>query len=110
MEELQVVHYDVGQQYTPHHDFGASGRPHQRMITLLYYLNDQASPNAGGETAFPKANQGQGYKIHAGKGNSVLFYSLLEDGNADDLALHAALPVTKGEKWLANFWVWDPSR
>lgn len=39
------------------------------------------------------------------KCNAVLFYNLLEDGNGDSLALHAALPVTAGEKWLANFWV-----
>ena len=32
-------------------------------------------------------------------------YSII---SGDDLALHAALPVTSGEKWLANFWVWDP--
>lgn len=43
-----------------------------------------------------------------GKGSAVLFYNLLEDGNGDDLSLHAALPVRQGEKWLANFWVWDP--
>ena len=39
-----------------------------------------------------------------------MFYSLLEDGNADDLSLHAALPVKEGEKWLANFWIWDDHR
>ena len=39
------------------------------------------------------------------KGMAVLFYSLLEDGNGDDLSLHQALPIKKGEKWLANFWV-----
>ena len=31
--------------------------------------------------------------MHPGKGSAVLFYNLLEDGNGDDLALHAALPV-----------------
>ena len=36
-----------------------------------------------------------------------MFYNLLEDGNGDDLALHAAQPVHSGEKWLANFWIWD---
>ena len=45
------------------------------------------------------------FKVHPGKGSAVLFYNLLEDGNGDDLALHAALPVKQGEKWLANFWV-----
>jgi prolyl 4-hydroxylase len=38
----------------------------------------------------------------------VLFYNLLEDGNADVNTLHAALPVIEGDKWLANFWIWDP--
>ena len=49
-------------------------------------------------------------KVKPVKGTAVLFYNLLEDGNGDDLALHAALPVIKGEKWLANFWVWDAKR
>ena len=52
----------------------------------------------------------QGFKVAPKKGTAVLFYNLLEDGNGDDLALHAALPVHHGEKWLANFWVWDPHR
>lgn len=30
--------------------------------------------------------------------------------SGDDLSLHAALPVNRGEKWLANFWIWDPKR
>ena len=50
----------------------------------------------------------KGFKVAPKKGHAVLFYNLLEDGNGDDLALHAALPVHHGEKWLANFWVWDP--
>lgn len=77
----------------------------------MFYLSDQQSPNAGGETAFPKGNTvstnrtgqaGTGFKVHPGKGNAVLFYSLLEDGNGDELSLHAALPVAIGEKWLGN--------
>ena len=47
---------------------------------------------------------GLGFKVEPRKGSAVLFYNLLEDGNGDDLSLHAALPVWKGEKWLANFW------
>jgi len=102
VEQLQVVNYQVGQEYTSHHDFGADGNPQQRMITLLLYLNEQASPQAGGETVFPKAKGGY-LKAHPGKGNAVLFYSMLEDGNADDLSLHAALPVKEGEKWIGIF-------
>lgn len=110
VEDLQVVHYTRGQKYDSHHDWGVSGYPESRFITLLLYLTDMASSTAGGETSFPKAAGGLGFKVHPGKGNAVLFYNLLEDGNGDDLALHAALPIHRGEKWLANFWVWDPKR
>lgn len=107
-ESLQVVHYNVGQKYDAHHDFASTGARGSRYITLLLYLNDQAGPNGGGETAFPKGRveKGRGFKVKPKKGQAVLFYNLLPDGNADDLSLHAALPVNKGEKWLANFWVW----
>ena len=91
-----------------HHDWGVSGHPQSRLITLLIYLTDQASPRAGGETAFPKGGEdGRGFKVRPQKGTAVLFYNLLEDGNGDDKALHAAMPCVEGEKMLANFWVWD---
>lgn len=110
-EDLQVVHYENGQKYDSHHDWGVSGYPESRFITLLLYLTDQPDKHAGGETAFPKADYGRGIKVHPGKGSAVLFYNLLEDGNGDDLALHAALPVRAGhEKFLANWWVWTPRR
>lgn len=109
-EDLQVVHYIDGQRYDNHHDFGVSGYPESRYLTLLLYLNDMASIDAGGETSFPKGADGKGVKVYPGKGNALLFYDMLEDGNGDDLSLHAALPVYKGEKWVSNFWVWDPKR
>ena len=110
-EDMQVVHYVDGQKYDAHHDWGVSGYPESRYITLLMYLTDQPGKQSGGETAFPKAAGGGGIKVHPGKGAAVLFYNLLEDGNGDDLALHAALPVKDGhEKYLANFWIWEPTR
>ena len=43
-EALQLVHYDVGQQYTAHHDFGyaSTTSPFQeaRFATILFYLNE----------------------------------------------------------------------
>ena len=55
-ESLQLVHYDVRQQYTAHHDFGytaLSFEPYQnaRFATLLFYLNEGMT---GGETTFPR--------------------------------------------------------
>ena len=106
VEDIQVVHYINGQKYDSHHDWGVAGYPESRYITLLMYLTDMPSATAGGETSFPKGADGQGFKVMPKKGDAVLFYNLLEDGNGDDLALHAALPAVEGEKWLANFWVW----
>ena len=106
----------------------------------MLYLTDQCDGDAGGETAFLRAevsadsdlNGETGFdidgtdngsvseeaemngnrgtiKVHPGKGSAVLFYNLLEDGNGDVNSLHAALPVLRGEKWLANLWIWDPA-
>ena len=58
---------------------------------------------AGGETSFPKADTA--FKVRPSKGTALLFYNLLDDGNGDDLAMHAALPVRSGDKWAANLWV-----
>ena len=100
-EDIQVVHYNVGDKYSPHHDWGVSGYADSRFLTLLLYLSSQSDENAGGETAFPKGNNGHGFKVLPKKRTAVLFYSLLEDGNGDDLSLHEAMPVLKGEK-VAN--------
>lgn len=53
-EDLQVVNYQNGQKYDPHHDWGVSGYPESRYLTLLLYLSDPPHDRAGGETAFPK--------------------------------------------------------
>ncbi|KAL7444622.1 hypothetical protein ACHAXM_009540 [Skeletonema potamos] len=112
-EALQLVHYDVGQEYTAHHDFGYDGmfsnkKQPQRFATVLLYLNE---PESGGETEFPRwvnAETREGLAVEPKIGKAVLFYSQLGDGNMDDWSHHAALPVKKGEKWLMNLWVWDP--
>ncbi len=102
-EPMQVVHYREGEEYGSHKDYGQHTLP-ERFLTFLIYLNDQDSPAAGGETHFPYAK----LKAHCGKGNVVAFYNMLEDGNVDVSSLHAALKVLKGEKWIANVWIWDP--
>lgn len=107
-EDLQLVHYDVSQQYTPHHDFSipnsrAVNQP-ARFATVLFYLNDDMK---GGETSFPRwknAETGDQLKVTPEVGKAILFYSFLPDGNMDERSEHAALPVIEGEKWLTNLW------
>lgn len=112
-EDLQIVHYDAGQQYTAHHDFSyPDTRPNapSRSINLCMYLNEGM---VGGETAFPRwrtADTDEAIKAVPKKGKAMIFYMRTPDGNLDDLSQHAAMPVVEGEKWFANLWTWDPVR
>jgi len=111
-EDLQLVHYGPGQQYTPHHDFAhpplkAEMQP-ARFATVLLYLNEDLK---GGDTSFQRwqnSESGAALNVKPEVGKAVLFYSLLPDGNMDDFSQHAATPVIEGEKWLINLWTWDP--
>ena len=113
VEDLQLVHYDKGQQYTAHHDFGyPDSRPNapSRSINLCMYLNEGME---GGETAFPRwrnAHTTDAIKAVPQKGKAMIFYMKNPDGNLDDLSQHAAMPVVEGEKWFSNMWVWDPHK
>jgi len=111
-ESLQLVHYSLGQEYTPHHDFGYApvNDPDQpvRFATLIIYLNEGM---VGGETEFSRYINGEtnkGLKVTPEKGKALLFYNQLPDGNYDDLSHHSANPVLEGEKIMVNLWVWDP--
>ena len=106
-EELQVVRYEKGQQYAPHHDFGDDGTSEARFLTLLLHVSPSES---GGATAFPKAAGGRGLQIKPPVGTGILFYNMMKDGNGDDLTLHSGEPVGTGTKWACNLWIWDPHR
>lgn len=102
-EALQVLHYDPGQQYEPHHDWFDPNKPGyaqvaqgggQRVATVLMYLND---PEKGGGTYFPRP----GLTVSAHRGDAVYF--AYEGGDPE--SLHAGLPVVRGEKWLATRWL-----
>merc|ERR1712166_345273 len=109
-ESLNVLNYPEGAEYTPHYDWTPDGNAHSRWLSGLIYLN---TPSKGGATSFPKARMGAGKigtKVAATKRSLVFFYNLLEDGNGDVLSLHAGLPVTSSEKWVAPLWLWEPTR
>ncbi|MEX0961630.1 MAG: 2OG-Fe(II) oxygenase [Simkaniaceae bacterium] len=105
-EPMQVVHYDVGQEYRYHYDtfehqckggqaaltFGG-----QRLATFLIYLNDVED---GGETHFYYAKMG----VKPKKGDAILFFPSFQNGQPDPLTMHAGLPIKKGEKWIITRW------
>lgn len=112
-EDLQVVHYDKGQEYTAHHDFGypkGERNSPSRSINFCMYMNDVPQ---GGQTNFVRgrnADTSDGIAMTPKKGTAMIFYMILPDGNLDDLSQHAAMPVLEGEKYFTNLWIRDPHR
>ena len=108
-EPTQVLHYSVGEQFRPHHDyfdFESEGiaehvrRFGQRIATVLVYLNDAYE---GGETTFPKA----GLSYRGKTGDALFFANVDRSGHADPMTLHAGTPPTAGEKWVFSQWIRD---
>ena len=96
-EPLNVLRYQPGQQYRPHHDGRGPGDA-ARIMTALIWLNEQFD---GGETDFPKLN----IRVRGGVGDMLVFRNVHDDGSQDDRLLHAGLPVTSGVKWMASRWI-----
>ncbi|KAJ4803419.1 2-oxoglutarate (2OG) and Fe(II)-dependent oxygenase superfamily protein [Rhynchospora pubera] len=120
-EDLQVLHYEVGQKYEPHYDYftGKFKTEHigQRIATLLMYLSDVEE---GGETVFPSAifNSSslpyynglsscakKGLSVKPKRGDALFFWSLKRNGTKDPTSLHGGCPVIKGSKWSATKWM-----
>ncbi|EIE19822.1 hypothetical protein COCSUDRAFT_25518 [Coccomyxa subellipsoidea C-169] len=118
-EGLQILHYEDGQKYEAHHDFfhdKFNSRPEnggQRIATVLMYLT---TAEEGGETVFPMAANKVtgpqwsecargGAAVKSRRGDALLFYSLLPNGETDPTSLHGSCPTTKGEKWSATKWI-----
>jgi prolyl 4-hydroxylase len=108
-ETCQVLHYEVGERFSPHFDFfdpkvaghaAALAEGGQRVATVLVYLNDNLE---GGETDFPLL----GLRHRGGKGDGLVFRNLDAAGRPDYRTLHAGLPPTRGEKWLLSLWIRD---
>ena len=96
-EPLQILHYSSGQEYKLHSDALPTGQ-NQRLFTFLIYLNDAFT---GGETNFPRLGI-----THCGQpGDALMFRNVDAAGYADPLLVHAGLPVSGGEKYLASKWI-----
>jgi prolyl 4-hydroxylase len=106
-EKVQICHYKPGQLFNHHQDqchdktdtclkdFKRGG---QRLYNVLMYLNNDFQ---GGETDFNVLKKR--YKLPPGSG--ILWAMTNKKGNrVHPKANHAGLPVTHGEKWIANIW------
>lgn len=108
-EAPMILHYDVGQQITPHFDFIDASAPDyarqiqeqgQRMITFLLYLNDDYT---GGETTFPELD----IVTRGVSGNGLYFINAHADRSPDRNMLHTGSPPTAGEKWIVTQFIRD---
>jgi prolyl 4-hydroxylase len=107
-EDLQVVKYQPNGYYNEHHDSCCDEndtckdflkRGGNRMVTMVIYLNDGFD---GGATKFIKLNK----EIKPDKYSGILFYSLNKNKDkCHSLSMHAGLPITSGEKYIANVWI-----
>jgi hypothetical protein len=106
-EPTQVLHYEAGQRFAPHHDYldpsmpghGAEiARRGQRAVTLLIYLNDAFE---GGETHFPVI----GIRRRCPTGGALCFGNVDTAGVPDPRTLHEGAAPTRGEKWLLSQWI-----
>jgi prolyl 4-hydroxylase len=124
-ENLQVLRYELGQQYRAHWDTIEVAADlqktrmyqNQRTLTLLMYLTDVEE---GGETSFPAGRWldaaaqlqppytecgSKGVAVKPRKGDALLFHSLHIDGKRKDaFSYHAGCPVVRGVKYSATSW------
>ena len=106
-EPLQLLHYPVGGEYEPHHDYfdpsydGMSEvlkQGGQRVATLIMYLRE---PESGGDTWFPELE----LSMRPRRGSAVYFEYFNSAGALDPRCLHAGMPVLRGHKWIATKWL-----
>lgn len=107
-EGLQVMRYEEGQHYLPHHDFfdiekpgyekyiGSAG---QRVFSVIMYLNDDFQE---GETEFPILR----FVVPPIRGSALVFRNVGADNSRPDCStLHGGRPPKKGTKYIATKWI-----
>ena len=108
-EKMQVVHYGITETYDYHNDGFRDGSKAlenggQRIMTALLYLNNVEE---GGSTSFKNLK----IDVQPQKGKLLVFETVKRGSNKiHEGALHAGMPVTKGEKYACNFWFREKER
>ena len=102
-EDLQILKYEVGQFYRPHHDYIGHQKNRQcgpRILTFFLYLSDVEE---GGATNFV----GLKLPVKPKKGRAVLWPSVLDSNpmEKDPRTDHEAQNVIAGTKFGANAWL-----
>ncbi|WP_099353220.1 2OG-Fe(II) oxygenase [Fredinandcohnia onubensis] len=100
-EGLQILNYQIGQEYKAHFDFFTSTNKvinNPRISTIVMYLSDVEH---GGETYFPKLN----FSVSPQKGMAVYFEYFYNDQDLNEQTLHGGAPVIVGDKWAATQWM-----
>jgi prolyl 4-hydroxylase len=105
-EGIQILFYDIGQQYKAHFDWFDPNKPSaqtqlrrggQRVATTIIYL---ANAQTGGGTYLPEAR----VRLQPRAGGAVFFNNLTVSGKPDRYSLHCGEPVQKGLKVIATYW------
>ena len=102
-EHMQLLKYLPGQYYRLHHDWipeQVQAQCGPRAFTFFLYLSDV---EVGGGTQFPYMN----ITVQPKKGSAVWWPHGLNDNpwRKDDRTHHEAMPVLKGIKYAANYWI-----
>ena len=118
-EQLQILRYNVGQQYKDHMDGLFSDNGGRRIATVLMFLRE---PDSGGETSFPYGNpfpatkqrmaavqselsscgwrDGRGMSVKPRVGDAILFFSFTKNGDSDPASMHASCPTLGKERYV----------
>jgi prolyl 4-hydroxylase len=105
IEAGDIYKYDTGQYFGLHHDYPYDttvvpyySKGGDRKATAIFWLNDDYE---GGRCTFPEL----GVTVEPKKG-SVMYFEYDYPNEEDNLStIHESLPLTKGNKWIAAFFI-----
>ena len=105
IEAGDIYRYDTGQYFGLHHDFPYTpediayyAKGGDRKATAIFWLNEEYD---GGECKFPEL----GVCVTPEKGGMMYFEYDYEDEKINKMTIHEGMPITKGAKWIAAFFI-----